>query len=97
MDIQIQHQESDLLVILTGRLDANTSLDLQAAIEKESYDSIVIDFCGLEYISSAGLRVLLSLHKECLAKNSSLTILNCNDIVKDVFNMTGFIDVLSVR
>lgn len=98
MDIQIQHQGSDLLISLTGRLDANTSGDLQNAVDNESeYESITIDFCSLEYISSAGLRVLLSIHKNCLANNTPLTILNCNDIVKDVFNMTGFSDVLNVE
>lgn len=98
MDIQIQRQENDLLIALTGRLDANTSDELQKAVDNESeYGSIKIDFCRLEYISSAGLRVLLSIHKACQKNNASLTILNCNDIVKDVFNMTGFSDVFNVE
>lgn len=98
MDIQIQRQENDLLIALNGRLDANTSGELQNAVDNESeFASITIDFCDLEYISSAGLRVLLSIHKMCQKNNSSLTILNCNDIVRDVFNMTGFSDVLNVE
>ncbi len=98
MDIQIQHRDSDLFIVLNGRLDANTSPELQDALDKETEcGSITIDFCSLEYISSAGLRVLLSLHKACQKKDASLTILNCNDVVKDVFNMTGFSDVLNVE
>lgn len=98
MDIQIQRQESDLLIALNGRLDANTSVELQEAVDKMSaYDSILFDFSDLEYISSAGLRVLLSIYKDRQLKNASLTILNCNDVVKDVFDMTGFSDVFHVR
>ncbi|MDY0266500.1 MAG: STAS domain-containing protein [Methanimicrococcus sp.] len=98
MDIQIQRKDSDLQIILIGRLDANTAPQLQEKVDFETdFKSVEIDFGELEYISSAGLRVLLAIHKNCLKNDSALTLFNCNETVKDILNMTGFTDVLYVR
>lgn len=98
MEIVINHKEY-LEVLLTGRLDTTTSVELDSKmIETEiKEDLVVLDFTNLEYISSAGLRVLLSLKKTLEANGKKLEIHNINEIVKEVFNVTGFINVLTIK
>ena len=88
---------SALTVALEGRLDTMTSPDLEAEL-KESMpgaDSLTLDFSKLDYISSAGLRVLLSAHK-AMASKGGMTITNVNEIVREVFDVTGFSDILNI-
>ena len=82
--------------MLEGRLDTMTAPELEKEL-KENYDSItglVLDFKDLEYISSAGLRVLLSAHK---ALNGKLVVKNVIDTVMEVFEITGFADILTIE
>ena len=87
-----------LEIALEGRLDTTTAPALEAAI-KESIDgtkTLTLDFAKLEYISSAGLRVLLSAQK-IMNKQGSMTVKNvCADIM-EVFEITGFSDILTVE
>ena len=86
-----------LEIALEGRLDTMTSPDLEAEL-KESMDgaeSLTMDFGKLDYISSAGLRVLLSAHKAMSAKGG-LKIINVNEVVREVFDVTGFSDILNI-
>ena len=85
-------------VALEGRLDTATSPMLEAELKDvlQEADSLVFDFAKLEYISSAGLRVLLSSHKAMLAKGG-MKVTNINDIVREVFEITGFADILTIE
>ncbi len=98
MEIVINHKEY-LEVLLTGRLDTTTSVELDSKMKETEIkeDLVVLDFTNLEYISSAGLRVLLSLKKTLEANGKALEIHNINEIVKEVFNVTGFINVLTIK
>lgn len=95
----LQHKNGEELVIeVKGRLDTVTAPELEAVISKEltGIKSLIIDFSGLDYISSAGLRVLLSAAK-IMDKQGKMVVTNPNDVVKDVFDVTGFNDVLNIQ
>jgi len=98
MEIGVNHGEN-LVFSIKGRLDTVTSPELLEAFEKEviAENLVVIDFAALDYISSAGLRVLLTIKKELDAKGKALEIHNLNEVVKEVFKVTGFGNVLSVK
>lgn len=98
MEINIRHEEA-MVIALKGRLDTITSNEFLAAYSKEEVkeDLVQVDMKELEYISSAGLRALLSVKKELTAKNKKFEVLNLNDICLEVFKVTGFINVLTVK
>ena len=86
-----------LNIALEGRLDTTTAPELEQAL-KESLDSataLTLDFSALDYISSAGLRVLLSAHKT-MSKKGGMVVKNVNEIVSEVFDVTGFADILNI-
>jgi anti-sigma B factor antagonist len=92
-------QKADTLEIaLEGRLDTMTSPELEAELNKSMNDAekLVMDFSKLDYISSAGLRVLLSAHK-VMNRKGGLKITHVNDIVQEVFEVTGFSDILDIE
>lgn len=96
MNIKKSLSGTELTIMLEGRLDTMTAPELEKEL-KENYDSItgmVLDFKDLEYISSAGLRVLLSAHK---ALNGKLVVKNVIDTVMEVFEITGFADILTIE
>lgn len=86
-----------LTIAPSGRLDTKTAPEFQAEVVPASkgMKTVDIDLANLEYISSAGLRALLALHKQCVANGCTMTIYNCNDMTSDVFRMTGFDQVLN--
>lgn len=89
---------TDLTVALEGRLDTTTAPELEQAL-KESMDTattLTLDFAKLEYISSAGLRVLLSAHKT-MSKKGGMKVIHVNEIVSEVFDVTGFADILTIE
>jgi len=98
MEITIKH-EQNLTIALKGRLDTITSADLDTAFKNEvvNEDLVVFDFTEVEYISSAGLRVILAIKKSLEANNKHLEIHNINDVVKEVFTVTGFINILTIK
>lgn len=97
MEIKVIHTD-DLILELKGRLDTNTSADLDKALEGDiKEDKVILDFKELEYISSAGLRILLSLKKRLDQDNKNLEIHNINDVVKEVFEVTGFKNILNIK
>ena len=87
-----------LKIALEGRLDTMTAPELEAELNQsmESADSLTLDFSKLEYISSAGLRVLLSAHKAMSGKGG-MKVTNVNEIVREVFEVTGFADILTIE
>ena len=83
---------------LEGRLDTVTSPDLEKEL-KASLDGVkelVMDFENLEYISSAGLRVLLSAQKN-MAKQGSMKLIHVSDVIMEIFEVTGFVDILTIE
>ena len=87
-----------LEIALEGRLDTMTAPELEAELNNtlQNADSLVLDFSKLEYISSAGLRVLLSAHK-AMSNKGGMKIMNVNEIVREVFEVTGFADILTIE
>jgi anti-sigma B factor antagonist len=99
MEINKQKNGTELNITLTGRLDTNTAPALQSDLkgEADGVSAITLDLSGMDYISSAGLRVLLWLHKECQKNSAVLKVTSCNDVVQDIFQMTGFVNVLNIQ
>jgi len=98
MTINKKQNGSALEIALEGRLDTMTAPELEAELNSslKSADSLVLDFSNLSYISSAGLRVLLSAHKALSAKGG-MKVKNVNEIVQEVFDVTGFADILDIE
>ena len=98
MTITKQQNGTSLEIALEGRLDTMTAPELEAELNSslKSADSLVLDFSNLSYISSAGLRVLLSAHKALSAKGG-MKVKNVNEIVQEVFDVTGFADILDIE
>ncbi|MBQ0014827.1 MAG: STAS domain-containing protein [Clostridia bacterium] len=96
MDIVKNANGEALEVVLKGRLDTTTAPELEAALELDGITDLVLDFEGLEYISSAGLRVILAAQKKMSAQGK-MVIKNVNDTIKEVFEITGFIDILTIE
>lgn len=97
MTINKEVNGSKLNIALVGRLDTTTSPELEEEL-KASLDNIqelVFDFTQLEYISSAGLRVLLATQKT-MNKQGLMTVCNVNETVMEVFEVTGFVDLLTI-
>ena len=89
---------TSLYVALEGRLDTTTAPELERSL-KDSIDDaaeLTLDFSKLDYISSAGLRVLLSAHKS-MSKKGGMKVVNVNEIVSEVFDVTGFADILNIE
>lgn len=95
MTYTINRNGNALELALSGRLDTVTAPDLERELSKipEGVDTLVFDFANLEYISSAGLRVLLRAHRS-LPMGGKTKILNCNPVVKEVFTVTGFSEIV---
>ncbi len=83
---------------LEGRLDTTTAPQLEGDIKEsiEGVESLVMDLSKLEYISSAGLRVLLSAQKT-MNKQGSMVVRNVRDEVNEIFDVTGFADILTIE
>lgn len=98
MTIQKNLQGTTLRVALEGRLDTTTAPQLEAEL-KASLDGITeldLDFEKLEYLSSAGLRVLLAAQKT-MNKQGTMVIHHVNETIREVFEVTGFIDILTIE
>ena len=98
MTITKELNGTNLKIALEGRLDTMTAPELEAELNKSmaGAESLTLDFSKLDYISSAGLRVLLSAHKAMSAKGG-LKVTNVNEIVREVFEVTGFADILTIE
>lgn len=90
-------QNGDVLnVAISGRIDTNTAPELEAQVKPylDGITSLMLDFSQVEYISSAGLRVLLSLQKIMMGRGE-MKIVGVNDIINDIFEVTGFNEILT--
>lgn len=98
MTINKKRDGTSLTVELEGRLDTTTAPELEAELSTAlgGINALTFDFAKLEYISSAGLRVLLATQKT-MNKQGSMVIKNVNSDINEVFEITGFIDILTVE
>ncbi len=98
MEITITHGDA-MCIAIKGRLDTVTSSELTEAYKKETVVEplVSLDMKDLEYISSAGLRAILAMKKELVAKGKQLEVCNLNAICLEVFKVTGFINILTVK
>ncbi len=98
LNIEMKSEEKELVFNLTGRLDTTTSPELEAKVREniEGVTKLTFDFAGLEYISSAGLRVLLASQK-IMTKQCEMIVKNCSEEVKYIFDVTGFSDILTIE
>ena len=89
---------TNLEISLEGRLDTMTAPELEAELKQElnGVESLELDFSRLDYISSAGLRVLLSAHK-IMSGKGGMKVTHVNEIVQEVFDVTGFADILDIE
>lgn len=99
MTITSNKTSDKLTLSLGGRLDTTTAPELEKAITQQCADAtaLEIDMAKLEYISSAGLRVLLAAKKKMDAANGTLTVTHVCDEIMEVFDMTGFVDILDIQ
>lgn len=99
MKITGQREEEKLILRIEGRLDTATSPQLEQELGEglDGVRELVLDFTPLRYISSAGLRVLLAAHKKMEKQEGRLVIRGANEGVREVFIVTGFMDILHVE
>ncbi|MDR1496286.1 MAG: STAS domain-containing protein [Clostridiales Family XIII bacterium] len=99
MDINVTTNGGERVLALNGRLDTLTSSELQSPLTEavETCERTVLDFEELEYISSAGLRVLLLAEKAAKAAGSEFVVRNVSDEILEIFEMTGFSDILKIE
>lgn len=98
MEIKKESRGSVLSLAVTGRVDTTTAPRLEAELRTSisGVSELYLDFAGVEYISSAGLRVLLSAQK-VMNKQGRMVIKNVNETISEIFEVTGFCDILTVE
>lgn len=98
MEITKTHDGSKFTVGVSGRLDTVTAPELEQSVmgELDDVKELVVDLDGLEYMSSAGLRVMLALYKK-MDTQGSMKVVNVNDTISDIFDITGFSDILTIE
>lgn len=98
LNIEKKSEGKKLSFVLSGRLDTTTAPDLEKEVKEniEGVEKLDFDFSDLAYISSAGLRVLLSAQK-IMNKQGKMVVKNCSDEIKEIFEVTGFSDILTIE
>lgn len=98
MKVTLDKNGSTMKVSVSGRLDTTTAPELEKALgsQLEGIESLTLDFGDLAYISSAGLRVLLALQKT-MNRQGQMVVTHVNDNIMEVFDVTGFVDMLTIR
>lgn len=98
MNVNTKVENNTLFIDLEGRLDTVTSQQLGELLPNEKRRNLDIDFNfeKLEYVSSAGLRILVLFKKEAQATNNKMVIRNINDVIREIFTVTGFDKILKI-
>ena len=99
MEVKFNKQDSSLTVTISGNIDTVTAPELDSKLQENISDvkDLVLDFAAVDYISSAGLRVILMANQQMEDVDGNLTIKNVNEDVSDVFEMTGFDSLLNLE
>lgn len=99
MEVNIRKEEKALVVSVTGRMDAVSAPDFDTQVEErvdKGETSLVLDLSGLDYISSAGLRSMLTLAKKLKTKEGDLVLFGLQDVVNEVFEVSGFSTIFEI-
>ena len=98
MTIEKNLNGTELTITIAGRLDTTTAPVLEAEFKQSipGVEKLVLNFTALEYLSSAGLRVLLAAQK-AMNKQGEMIIKNVNETINEIFEVTGFIDILTIE
>ena len=96
MNIDKRLEDGKLSLKIGGRLDTNTSPELEDEMNLEGVNKLVFDFSGLEYISSAGLRILIAAQKAMSSNGGSMEIVGPNEAVRSVFEITGCSEIFTI-
>ncbi|MBS7777606.1 STAS domain-containing protein [Acidovorax sp. CCYZU-2555] len=99
MNIETEHRDDILILRPLGRLDSSNSPELEQLLSEHldaGCQRLVLDFSGLSYISSAGLRVVLLAGKKLRASKGKIVLTSLQDMVRDVFDMSGFLTLFAV-
>ena len=96
MTINVERDFELVTLEITGRLDTTTAPNLESVVNELSEDTkeLIFDMAGLEYISSAGIRVLLGAYKKMNTNHGIMRIEKANDMVREVFEMTDLLELL---
>ena len=99
MNITTEKNGTSLTVIPEGRMDTVTSPEVNARIrdEADGVTALILDLEHVEYVSSGGLRVILMWQQEMEARGGSMKVLHVNEYIKEVFDLTGFLDILTIE
>lgn len=100
MEVTIEQKETKTLVILNGRIDTTNADKFQqdiTSLMQENITDIEIDCTNMEYTSSQGLRIFLMLQKYMMAHNGNLVLCNMKPQVKEVFDITGFSNIIKIK
>lgn len=99
LNIEQQRNGTTLTLQLTGRLDTATAPQLEQCLQGslDGVQELVLDFSQLAYLSSAGLRVLLKARKQMDRQRGTLVVRHANEMIQEVFEVTGFADILTIE
>lgn len=99
MNVIKNYNGKELTMAVDGRIDTISAIELEEEINTEmgNFDSLIMDLGDLEYISSAGLRILIATQKKLKSEDIPFVIKNVNDAVKEIFKMSGFIKILNIE
>ncbi len=96
MHIEKKLEDGKLTLKVSGRIDTNTSPELESELKLDGVTEVVFDFSAVEYVSSAGLRVLMMAQKAMMACGGKMSVANPNAMVRDVFDMTGMSGIFTI-
>ena len=98
MTIEKKKNGTELTIALTGRMDTTTApqLENELKVSLDGVEKLVLDFAGLDYLSSAGLRVILGAQK-VMNKQGEMVVCNVNETIAEIFDVTGFSDILTIE
>lgn len=99
MNIEFQKNDTTLTVLPEGHVDSNSAPRLEAELNArlDGITSLILDFAGVDYISSAGLRVVLAMDQLMVSRAGSMKIMHANEYIMKVFDVTGFLDIINVE
>ena len=99
MEVKFNKQDSTLNVVISGNIDTVTAPELDSQLQENITDvkDLILDFAAVDYISSAGLRVILMANQQMEDVDGNMTVKNVNEDVRDVFEMTGFDSLLNLE
>ena len=99
MDMELKKNGTELTAAPVERMDTETSPVIRDQIiaELDGVTSLIIDLAAVDYVSSGGLRALLTLQQEMESRGGTMKVMNVNEYIKEVFEITGFLDILTIE